>query len=336
MSDANKYTVGWISAISIEHVAAQTFFDEKHAAPAWIHENDDNQYVLGRMGKHNVVMAILPKGTTGVTSAALAAKDMTLTFPNVRVTLMVGIGGGVPSDRHDIRLGDVVVSVPGYGPSGVTGGVVQYDYAQTILKKKFQNARYMDQPPRALMTAVHALQSDYVAESNGILDTVNKILDEKPRLRRAGYGWPGPKADVLYRSNFRHRGDDRTKCEDVCGIDDRATVSRPERGRDEDASTVHLGLIASADTFMEDAEMRDLLSREIDVLCFEMEAAGLMNQFPCVIIRGISDYGDSHWNHMWRGYAAMAAAAYARSLINMVIPNRLESEKGIGQTMNQS
>ena len=59
---------------------------------------------------------------------------------------------------------------------------------------------------------------------------------------------------------------------------------------------VYYGLIASADKLMKDAIARDQLIKEHDILCFEMEAAGLMNNFPCVAIRGICDYSDSHKN----------------------------------------
>lgn len=50
------------------------------------------------------------------------------------------------------------------------------------------------------------------------------------------------------------------------------------------------------------------------VLCFEMEAAGALADFPCMVIRDISNYCDSHKNEIWDGFAAAAAAAYARQL----------------------
>ena len=56
---------------------------------------------------------------------------------------------------------------------------------------------------------------------------------------------------------------------------------------------------------MKDAVTRDRRIKEHDALCFEMEAAGLMNDFPCVMIRGICDYSDSHKNDAWQGYAAV-------------------------------
>ena len=80
---------------------------------------------------------------------------------------------------------------------------------------------------------------------------------------------------------------------------------------------------------MKDASVRDRLAAEKDVLCFEMEAAGLMNHFPCLVIRGICDYSDSHKNKEWQGYAAMAAAAYAKDLLCRIPPNRIDAEKKI-------
>jgi hypothetical protein len=81
---------------------------------------DSNAYTLGRIGEHNVVIARLPAGTPGTTAATAVAKDMLRTFPNIRIGLFIGIGGGVPgppnnNPQEDIRLGDIVVSQPGDG-----------------------------------------------------------------------------------------------------------------------------------------------------------------------------------------------------------------------------
>ncbi|EXM15381.1 hypothetical protein FOTG_16259 [Fusarium oxysporum f. sp. vasinfectum 25433] len=84
---------------------------------------------------------------------------------------------------------------------------------------------------------------------------------------------------------------------------------------------------------MKDASARDRLSEEKEVLCFGMEAAGLMNHFPCLVIRGICDYSDSHKNKEWQGYAAMVAAAYAKDLLYQIAPNRVEAEKKIGDIL---
>ncbi|KAL3432933.1 hypothetical protein BDV09DRAFT_117805 [Aspergillus tetrazonus] len=58
-----------------------------------------------------------------------------------------------------------------------------------------------------------------------------------------------------------------------------------------------------------------------------MRAAGLMEDFPCVVIRGICDYADSHINKQWRGYAALAAASYAKELLSYIPRGQVLQEK---------
>jgi nucleoside phosphorylase len=84
---------------------------------------------------------------------------------------------------------------------------------------------------------------------------------------------------------------------------------------------------------IKDATVRDKLAAEKDVLCFEMKAAGLMNHFPCLVIRGICDYSDSHKNKEWQGYATMVAAAYAKDLLCRIALNRVEAEKRISDIL---
>ncbi|PTB48066.1 hypothetical protein M431DRAFT_513979 [Trichoderma harzianum CBS 226.95] len=146
MSNPLDYTVGWICAIPTEYVAAQAFLDEKHEGPEYISPNDNNDYTLGKIGRHNVVVAVLPNGEYGLSSAASVARDMLHSFPNVRIGLMVGIGGGAPSLRYDIRLGDVIVGVP----INRTGGVIQFNFGKTIQGQEFQETGFLDQPPTLL------------------------------------------------------------------------------------------------------------------------------------------------------------------------------------------
>ena len=72
---------------------------------------------------------------------------------------------------------------------------------------------------------------------------------------------------------------------------------------------------------MKNMAERDRVSAELGgVLCFEMEAVGLMNSFPSLIIRGICDYADSLKNKRWQPYAASVAAAYAREVLSVIPP----------------
>ncbi|KAM5361449.1 hypothetical protein ACJA88_014465 [Fusarium oxysporum] len=128
MSNPQKYTVGWICAIATEYLAAQLFLDEEHEGPESVSANDNNNYTLDKIRKHNVVIAVLPYGEHGISSTAGVAKDMLHSFPNIRFGLMVGIGGGAPTSEHDIRLGDVVVSTFGHR----RGVVFQYDFVKDV------------------------------------------------------------------------------------------------------------------------------------------------------------------------------------------------------------
>jgi nucleoside phosphorylase len=242
---------------------------------------------------------------------------------------MVGIGGGAPSPKYDIRLGDIVVSASGDGKSGV----FQYDFGKTIQGQDFQDTAFLNKPPTVLRAAVNGLMARYESEGHRLEDAVNSILERKPRLRKK-YQRPEPSTDRLYQAGVTHPLKDNSSCAAVCGNDPLKLVPRPERTEDEDNPVIHYGLIASANQLMKDALLRDKLIAEKNVLCFEMEAAGLMNHFPCLIIRGVCDYSDSHKNKEWQGYAAMAAAAYTKDLLRRILPNRVEAEKRIGDILS--
>jgi nucleoside phosphorylase len=307
----------------------QAFLDEKHEGPEHVSPHDNNDYTLGKVGKHNVVIAVLPDGEYGTSSAASVARDMLHSFPNVRIGLMVGIGGGAPSQKHDIRLGDIVVSAPRDGKSGV----FQYDFGKTIQDQSFQTTGFLNQPPVILRTAVNGLRAQYESEGHRLEEAVNSIMEKKPRLRMK-YQRPDPNSDRMYQSKVAHSPNDEASCAAVCGDDPSNLILRRERTEDEDNPAIHYGLIASANQLMKNASVRNTLAAEKDVLCFEMEAAGLINHFPCLVVRGICDYSDSHKNNEWQGYAAMAAAAYTKDLLYRIAPNRVEAEKRIGDILS--
>ena len=99
--------------------------------------------------------------------------------------------------------------------------------------------------------------------------------------------------------------------------------------------TIHYGTIASGNQVMKDAAERDRVSGELGgVLCFEMEAAGLMNSFPCLVIRGISDYADTHKNYKWQAHAAGTAAAYAKELLSVIPPAEVMNTRRVEDVMN--
>lgn len=327
MPNSNDYTVGWICALSIEQIAAAEFLDEEHDHPEDldIPSSDSNSYILGSIGKHNVVIAVLPAGVYEIASAANVATNLRRSFPNIRIGLLVGIGGGAPSERHDIRLGDIVVGTP----SAPNGGVIQYDLGKTIQTGTFICTGFLNNIPAVLRTAMASLRARYEREGHRVDEYIESVLRKNKRLRK-GFERPQTDSDRLFRPDVIHRPEGCL----VCAQDESNLILRPKRTEDEDNPAVHYGLIASANQLIKDAHIRDKLSAERDVLCFEMEAAGLMNNFPCLVIRGICDYSDSHRNEKWQGYAAMTAAAYAKDLLLQIHPSKAQAKPRQSEVLN--
>jgi nucleoside phosphorylase len=307
------YNVGMICALPTELTAAMAMLDEMHS-PLPQHPSDYNAYTLGRMGVHDVVIGCLPFGKIGTNSAAIVAAHMVYSFPSLKFTLLVGIGGGIPSPEHDIRLGDVVVSKPGsYG-----GGVIQYDYGKTVEGGKFVHTGSLDSPPMLLLTALNKLEAEHELNRHNFTRQL-----EIPQSLQPTYNYPGAENDCLFEAEYNHVGNDVT-CEycDVKRIVERKT-------RPDSKPYVHYGAIGSANEVIRDAPTRDALGKKYRLLCFEMEAAGLMCNFPCAVIRGICDYSDSHKNKAWQPYAALAAAAHAKALLSVIPPEQVANTSSI-------
>ncbi|KAL2783110.1 putative kinesin light chain [Aspergillus keveii] len=281
------YTVAWVCALPLEAAAARVMLDKIHSPPQEI--SDQNAYDFGELYGHNIVIAYLPSGLYGKVSAAGVVSRMRSTFRELRFALMVGIGGGVPgTGKNDIRLGDVVVSKPGPRHSGV----IQYDYG------------------KAIQGGIEAKKLTAQDGEDGVLNIVQQVLENNSHMR-AEFGAPKGHTDLLFHPSYRHTEGD--SC-DTC--DKEWLVNRQPRGGK--APHIHYGLIASGDQVTKDSQTRDRLAEQHGILCFEMEAVGLMDELPTLVIRGICDYCDSHKQKQWQGYAALTAAAWAKALLSVV------------------
>jgi nucleoside phosphorylase len=322
------YTVGWVCARPVELVAAQEMLDEKHCDldldldlepnPAY---NEGNVYVLGSIGGHNVVIVCLPAGCIGNNPAAVVATQMRATFKAIRFGLMVGIGGGFPNAETDIRLGDVVVNEP----NQTSGGVVQYDMGKEK-PDKFERTGALNSPPQILLSAIAQVQAKEILERSQ-LTTYTSKLERVTEYRRPQAG-----LDILFEATYDHAIEGQL-C-DRCSID--RQVARQPRESEKEVM-VHYGTIASGNRLIKSAAIRDQVSNELGrVLCFEMEAAGLMNSFPCLVVRGICDYADSHKNKLWQGYAAGMAAAYAKKVLLVIPPAKVAKSRTVEEAMRDA
>ncbi|KAL2817194.1 quinon protein alcohol dehydrogenase-like superfamily [Aspergillus granulosus] len=302
------YTVGIIYVKPLEMTAITTMVD-RFFLPVRLPRADRNEYTLGRIGSHNVVIAGPPRGSQGKSAAAIVACRIQFSFPNVTVGLLVGIGGGVPHlPDHDVRLGDVVVGAPEYGPSAV-----QYDLGKQT-DTGFEVSRTLDRPPDILLGAVGTVLDEYNRAPDGesFFQTHLQRFANTRKLKR--YNHPHVR-DRLFTAEYDHDG---TPCSQHPSTHE---VQRPHR--DPADIHIHYSTILSGDAVMKSAKRRDeLSSQHHNALCFEMEAAGVMNEFRCLVVRGICDYADSHKNKEWQGYAAATAAAYARQIL-LVLTMRL-------------
>lgn len=312
----DDYTVGWVTALPLELAAATAMLDEEHKRPSNFRQpsTDHNTYTWGRIEEHNVVLASLPAGVYGTVSAATVASSLLSSFPHLQVGLMVGIGAGIPRPGYDIRLGDVVVSNPG----GQTGGVIQYDLGKRLAGGRFERKGSLNMPPEVLLTSLATLQARHERQPSNVPQILEQMLQNNPFMaepqdERPHYGYQGEENDLLFAPDYQHVGG--LTCE---GCDRDKEVERKKRKSS--APRIHYGIIASGNTLVKDSSTRDSIIEGLDenCICFEMEAAGLMNSFPCLVIRGICDYADSHKNDRWQRCAAAAAAAYAKEFLSVV------------------
>ncbi|CAI7621152.1 unnamed protein product, partial [Penicillium pancosmium] len=336
----DAFQIGWICALPIEAAAATEMLDERFGILEEQDAADSNTYTLGQIGKHYVVIACLPGGQYGTTSATTVANNMLRTFSkSLRIGLMVGIGGGIPSAAHDIRLGDVVISCP----EGTCGGVIQYDMGKIIADGEFERTGSLNSPPRALLTAVGMMRAAGLTDDPHYPEYLQNAIGRTARTRKT-FGRPTANSDRLFQAIHDHPPSS-SSC-DGCLAEWEET--RDER-EDNDPQP-HYGIIASGNKVIKHGRTREQLRIETGALCFDMEAAGLMLDFPCIVIRGVCDYADSHKNNQWQGYAALAAAAYIKELLGYVPVGHISQEclvvdkcnglqaeiKGINQRLDQA
>ncbi|RBA21720.1 hypothetical protein FPRO05_00069 [Fusarium proliferatum] len=308
----SAYTVGVICALPLELRAVRALFDTEHSGHTKM-KGDSNTYALGTIGQHMIVAACLPSGEYGTNAAADAASNMRRTYHEVEFCLLVGIGGGAPSPETDIRLGDVVVS----HPTSTSSGVIQYDRGKEYRGNTFQLTGSLQGPPRFLRTAISSLRSKPDASSSSLQPYLEKIARSIPHSSTSDYSHPGQGNDHLFKA----------VCSTCFALRDCPNAeSHVQRRvpRPTDLPEIHYGIIASGNRVLKDASTRDRWAKEYGILCFEMEAAGVMNILPCLVIRGICDYADAYKNKTWQNYAAATAAAYAKLLLQHTASSTME------------
>lgn len=336
-TDRNSVRIAIICALRSEADAVEASFDEFWDEDGSVYgraPGDPNAYAIGRIGHHDVVLAFMP--SMGKGAAANVAASVRSSFQGIILALVVGICGGVPFTiaGKSIWLGDVVIST----------GIVQYDFGRRlpdrfIRKDTLESNLGRPNPEiRALLGKMEGHRGYKRLQSNtgDYLKTLLAMED----FKHAQY--PGRLEDQLFEPTYRHKHHDIAKCatctncktkgdqtcqgamESSCAklqCDQSKVVDRPLGDAEHSPASrnvrpsLHFGTLASGDTVMKSGEDRDDIATQEKVIAFEMESAGVWDTFPCIVIKGVCDYADSHKNKKWQNYAALTAAACMKALL---------------------
>ncbi|KAI7765600.1 hypothetical protein LZL87_007351 [Fusarium oxysporum] len=308
MASRDNYTVGWVCALPLVATAAEAMLDSVHPdGPLDLDITGDIKFVFGRLNGYDIVLAHPSPGNQGTGSAVETVEQVRVTFRSIRFILVIGLGGGVPHTKENISLGDVVVGRPEPGRSGLVlyeGGKVHWndeDAGNGCSEGSFEK------PSSSLLTATRKVEMNSILGNSHMRTYMNTIMDKHPTI----FAPPELEKDGTVGAQD---GDGDVKSLDGRGERNGCHTHtwQASAGR---LPKVHYGLVATSRHPLRDCETRDSLAADHGILCFETEAFGLPDSGRIQVIRGICGYSDSFFTDEWQGYAAAAAAAYARELL---------------------
>lgn len=313
---------------------------------------DKNFYTTGSIADFDVVVLLLPGG--GKANAAGAAASLRSSYPRLSLVLLTGICGGVPNTTSgdEILLGDVIVS------KAVVQYDLGYQYPDRFVEKDTIETS-LGKPTKNIGSLIALFETEFkrerlesrAAELLEIIQGNHQSNDlQSNRWRKISYAYPGTVRDKLFDNNYRHKhhspsaclcmncysnadptcDDTRNRdCHELC-CDDAFLVKRERHGEKKrweldnqfklaQAPAIFVGRVGSGDRVVRSSEERDRISRQKGVIAFEMEGAGLWDELPCIIIKGVCNYADGHQDGMWQYFAAASAAAVTRGLIEQYI-----------------
>ncbi|GKZ71810.1 hypothetical protein AnigIFM50267_007853 [Aspergillus niger] len=278
-SSRASFVIAIICPLSLEAQVAIPLFDTVYDRTVYEKygpvRNDPNHYTLGRIGRYDVVLAHM--GGCGKAEASSVASHIKQSYPDIELALLIGICGGVPyrtnvgptQPRRDVFLGDVIVS----------GAIIQYDLGKKLphrfVRKKTleSNLGRASQQIRTFISTLEARHKEISKDHRKYLQTIQNSKDVP---------YPEPNSDILFKPEYKHRS--HCQCMRVVSGDE-SVVDRRRVDSDK-IPYIHFGRLASGDTVMCSAKDRDKIAKREEVLGFEMEAAGVWDSVPCILIKG--------------------------------------------------
>jgi nucleoside phosphorylase len=345
----DDFQVAIICALPIEYNAASLVFDQfwddggdRYGRA----RGDNNHYTTGRIGKHNVVLALLPH--MGNTDAASAAASMRLSYSFLELVLLVGVCGVIPSGPEgEILLGDVIISK----------SVVQYDFGRQYSDRFVRKDTVEDnlsQPNKDIQGLLKSFETDRVItlleqRTAASLQELQAKSAARQRQGKDKYKYPGTARDMLFEVDHRHKHRGSAACiccacvldtDPVCDealklpcdklgceathLKARERLNEKQQLEQEDNiaaqnPTLHIGAVASGDSVIKSAKHRDAIAESESIIAFEMEGAGVWKEVPCIVVKGVCDYADCHKNKGWQNFAAATAACVAKAILERYI-----------------
>jgi nucleoside phosphorylase len=327
----DEFQVAIICALSLEADAVEALFDEHYDALGHTYGKqvgDANSYITGRIHNHSVVMAYMPG--MGNRRSASVARGLLVSFPRIKLTLLAGICGGVPHtlDGVEIVLGDIIIS----------DSVIEYDFGRQYphgFERKSGVKETLGPPNQEIQAFLNRLRTRRL--KNQVQKSAAQYLQTLQETNGTVWSYPGISYDMLFEASYRHKHYQRKPPIDCICVRCRLTfdavceqalksdctqlgctghlVQRRRLSAESPTPSIHFGTIASASSVMKSGEHRDQLAENEGVIGFEMEGAGVWDILPCVIIKSVCDYADSHKNKAWQDYAAATAASCAKSFL---------------------
>ncbi|KKO99139.1 hypothetical protein THAR02_08751 [Trichoderma harzianum] len=312
---------------------------------------DPNTYTTGCMGKYNIVVVLLC--SSGKAIAAGAAASLRSSYPRVELLLLTGICEGVPdANGEELLLGDVIISETVIQYDLGTQHVAGFEEKDTLEDRLGRANKNIRNFTANVKTEIGYQRIEEKAAK--FLEKIqSRTLEAKYQRRRkaASYKYPGSVNDILFESTHRHKHYNSSQCvcanyspdEDSYGVCDESRLMDCEqigceisslRARDRlhqkrqlesegdlksaQTASVFLGRFGSGDTSFRSGIHRDSLAKKHNIIAFEMEGAGVWDELPCIIVKGVSEYGDGHktktWAE-WQHFAAATAASVAMALV---------------------
>lgn len=279
-------------------------------------KDDQNNYILGFTGGHNIVLAYCSE--MGSISSSVLASGLRSSFPTIKLVLVVGICGAVPfNSGQEVVLGDCNIS----------SELVKFDFGRRG-PAGFQTKSTL---PRISSSELEGLKKKLQASKNQLQEQIVRHLQDLQEHEPMRSTHPGHGKDRLFESSYIHTHHDSIKacrycnqklgicnrsCDEI-GCDDSQLIRR-DRSEINTQSKLHFGIVGSSDSVIKHGIERDELAEEYGFTAFEMEAFGFCRTFPTLVIKGVSDYADSHKNDEWHSYAAAVAVASLKPALGIM------------------